>query len=305
MNNLTDFWNKLTANIPDVIVALLVLVVAFLVAWIAKKLCLKLIKFTGIDKGMSKAGVEQKHISKTTQFLGQLVYLIVFMLFLPGVFEKLGLNNVATPIVSMANSFMTYLPNIIGALVIAMIGLFIAKLVKELLYPLFHKIDLNGRLARIGVEVEKVNIADVLATAVYVIIAVLFVVEALNTLQLDILTRIGNSIIDYLPMVISAGIILLLAFLFGNWAEKGLINKFKTSKFTAYVIKTAILVMGVFMTLYQLGVASDMVNAAFIIVLGAVAVAFAIAFGIGGRDFAAHTMKKFEKSLEDNSTKKQ
>ena len=67
------------------------------------------------------------------------------------------------------------------------------------------------------------------------------------------------------------------------------------------MVKTIILVIGAFITLYQLGVAPALINAAFIILLGAVGVAFAIAFGMGGRDFAARTMKKFEQKLDENA----
>ena len=55
------------------------------------------------------------------------------------------------------------------------------------------------------------------------------------------------------------------------------------------------------MVLSQLGIAADIVNAAFKLVLAAIAVAFAIAFGVGGRDFASHTLKKLEDNLEKKS----
>lgn len=303
MQNFADFWNKLFMNVPDVIIALLVLILAFVVAWIAKALITKLMKGIGLEKGLQKSGVDQKNVSKTTRFVGQLAYLVVFVLFLPGIFEKLGLNNVATPIVSMMNGFMVYLPNLIAALIIMIIGLFIAKIVKELLVPIFAKIKLNSWLQKIGINTEKVSVADILATVAYVAIVILFTVEAFSTLQLDILTRIGNQVIDYLPLALSAVIVLLAAFLLGSWVESGLVKKFKTSNFTGLAAKVGIITIGVFMALHQLGVASTLVDSAFIIILGSVAVAFAIAFGTGGKDFAARTMTKFERKLDSKNRK--
>ena len=303
MEGISNFWNQFWSNVPDVIVALLVLILAFIVAAIAKALATKLVKIAGLERGLAKAGIDKENVSKTTNFLGQLVYLIVFVLFLPGIFEKLGLNNVATPIVSMMNTLMTYLPNIIGAIIIAMVGLFIAKLVKELLSPLFGKLKINEKLAKLGINTEKVNVADILATAAYVVIAVFFVVEALSTLQLSILTRIGNDIVAYLPYALSAAAVLLIAFILGSWVESTLAKKFSVSKFTALAAKVAIIITGVFMALSQLGVASTLVNSTFIITIGAIAVAFAISFGLGGREFASHQMKKLEQKMEKSSKK--
>jgi len=298
MDNITVFWNNLMSGLPDVVVALLVLVLALLCAWIAKSLVVKIFKLAGIERAMAKAGVEQKNIKKTTNFVGRLVHLVVFILFLPGIFEKLGLNNIATPIVSMMNGFMAYLPNIIGAIIIAAVGLFIAKLVKEILKPILDKTKLNAGIEKLGLDTKKIDVANILVYIVYVAISVFFVVEALNTLQLAVLTNIGNQIIAYLPFALSAAIVLLLAYLLGSWIENVLVKKFNAGKGLAMGVKASIFVLGVFMTLYQLGIAAEMVNAAFIIVLGSVGVAFALAFGFGGRDFAAHTMKKVEDKID-------
>lgn len=299
MSNLSHFWDDVFRGLPDVVVALIVLVLALLVAWLTKFLIVKLLKLVGLERGMKKAGIEQKNITKSIGFIGNLVYLAVFILFLPGIFDKLGLGSISTPIVAMMNNFMAYLPKIIGAIIILLVGLFIAKLVKELLKPLLNKTKLNSWLEKVGLDVKKINVSDVLVNIVYTVIAVFFAVEALNTLQLEVLTHIGAQIIHYLPLALSAAIIMLLAYLLGIWAEGALVRNFKTSKAAAMVVKIVVIVAGVFLTLFQLGIAPAMINAAFIIMLGAVGVAFAIAFGMGGREFAAHTLKKFEQRLDE------
>ncbi|MBQ8992158.1 mechanosensitive ion channel [Candidatus Saccharibacteria bacterium] len=397
MDNLSKFWDNITRGLPDVVVALIVMIIAFLVAWLAKKITLKLLNAVGLERAMKKAGVDEDNRKKSVGFVGQLVYLVVFLLFLPGIFEKLGLNNIAEPIVNMMNVFMTYLPNIVAALIILIIGLFVAKLVKGLLIPIFKKLGIDSWLKKIGyAEAEDVEISVVLATIIYVLILVpvviaslnalkieaiskpainmldqmivflpriavavaiifigrfiaklvfmlldqilksvgldkltqnifttsgtkvnekfslsklvanvvraiviiFFVVEALNTLQLEVLTNIGHSVISYMPYAISALIILGVAVIAGNFIEKYLMKKLTVTQGTAVLAKVAVIAVGVFITLYQMGVAPTMVNSAFIIVLGAFGVAFAIAFGIGGKAFAEHTMKKVETKME-------
>ena len=303
MEGISNFWNAFWNNIPDVVAAVLVLLLAFIVAAIAKALITKLTKIVGLERGLAKAGVKRDNIEKTISFVGKLTYLVVFVLFVPGIFEKLGINNAATPIVSMMNVLTAYLPNIIGAVVIMIIGLFLAKIVKELLSPLLEKLKVNEWSAKIGIDTKKVNVADIIATALYVVVVVFFVVEALSTLQLDVLTHVGDQIIAYLPYALSAAAVLLLAFLLGTWVETALTKKFGVSAFTGLIAKIAINVTGVFMALSQLGIATTLVNGTYMIVIGAVAIAFALSFGLGGRDFAAHTMKKLESKLEKKSHK--
>ena len=62
-------------------------------------------------------------------------------------------------------------------------------------------------------------------------------------------------------------------------------------------------VFAVFMALNQLGIATDIVNQAFVLIVGAVAVAFAIAFGLGGRDFASKQLDKLDKTVDTESEK--
>lgn len=304
MNSIEIFLDDFLKGLPDVVVALLVLVLAMFSAWLVKTLTLKLLKLIGLEKGLAKLGTKKENISKVTGFIGRLVYLVVFILFLPGIFEKLGLNNIAAPIVAMMNNFMSYLPNIIGAVIIATIGLFIARLVKELVRPLLMKLKINSWSEKAGLDVKKIDLATIMANIAYTVIAIFFIVEALNTLQLEVLTKVGGQIIAYLPYAISATIVILIAYLLGNWAENSLIRNFNTSKAVALVAKIAIIVIGVFMFLSQLGIASSLVNAAFIILLSSVGIAFAISFGIGGREFAAHTLRKFEQKLDEAARKK-
>ena len=72
-------------------------------------------------------------------FIEKLIYFLIFMLWMPGFFEKLGMNGVASPIIGMMNKILNYLPNILGTVLLLIVGLFIGKTVKELLIPIFQK----------------------------------------------------------------------------------------------------------------------------------------------------------------------
>ena len=402
MENVASLWNQFLNSIPNVVAALVILIMAFLTATIVKTLVSKLMKNVKIDKLFDMAKIENERKEKTKEYIEKLAYFITFMLWTPGFFGKLGMDGVASPIINMMNEILAYLPNIIGSILLLVVGLFIAKTEKELLIPVFQKLKIDQYLKKIGVDSKsEISVAEVLANTVYVIILVPIVIGALNVLQikaisepaismlntilayipkvalaivvffvgkfiaklvfvlleklfesigvdkisdkvfkttdteinenvslskilayiveyviiilftvqafsiikLEVLTNIGNAIIGYLPAAVSGTLMLGIAILIANYVNKIILKSFPESKATALIVKTLIIVLGVFITLYQLGIASQLVNTAFLIILGAFGVAFAVAFGIGGRDFASHILNKVESKIDEKMKK--
>ena len=130
------------------------------------------------------------------------------------------------------------------------------------------------------------------------IMLLFFIVEGFNFLNFEVLQSVGEGIISYIPYLVSAVLIMGIAFFVATWVEGLILKKFSNSKAMAIITKTLIIAIAIFMTLSQLGFARPIVNSAFIIILGSLAVAFAVSFGIGGRDFAANVLKKVEKKMD-------
>lgn len=398
MDNITKIWDDLMKNVPTVIEALLLLLIAFLCATLVKALVKKTLTLVKIDE----IKVDDKSKINLSDFFAKIFYLLTFALFVPGIFDKLGLTRIGQPIVSMMDKFLSYLPNIMAAIIILVIGLCIAKIVRDILIPVFKSLNVDKYVEKLGVKQDsKATVSEVLGNLVYAlilipvviaaldslkieaiskpatemlnnilvfipriaitiaivfvgkfiatlagellekllisigtdtatanlikasgtktdkefslsgiiagvvkyVIIIFFLVEGLNILQLEVLTNVGNKIISYMPYAISSAIILGIAILTGNFAENSINKKFTDSKVTALIVKLVIIVIGAFITLYQLGIAASLVQSAFIIVLGAFAVAFAIAFGVGGREFASNMLKKLEKRIDNKKTK--
>ena len=147
---------------------------------------------------------------------------------------------------------------------------------------------------------EGLFLSKAIGEVVKYIIVLLFTVQAINVINLDVLQSVGEAIIAYLPFIISAIIIMGVALFFAAWVESFMKKKYPNAGLTTIIVKSSIIVVAIFMTLIQLDIATSIVNAAFIIVLGAIAIAFAIAFGIGGREFAAKTMEKLNQQNNSN-----
>lgn len=82
-----------------------------------------------------------------------------------------------------------------------------------------------------------------------------------------------------------------------------IIIKYENSPFSALIAKYIIIVFAIFMTLEQIKFASTIVNIAFLLIMGGLAVAFAISFGLGGREFAKRQLEKIENKIEKENNK--
>lgn len=133
-----------------------------------------------------------------------------------------------------------------------------------------------------------------------IVIVLLFTVEALQLVGLDFLVTLASAVLAYLPMLFAALVILGVGLYVGNLAERIVKNVVKKSyaRTLAVVAKYGIFAVSIFMTLDQLGVAHSIVNAAFILLLGGLALAFGLSFGLGGKDFAAKYLRKLDNKLD-------
>src|SRR5699024_9663548 len=92
------FLTELSLVVPSIIYAIVLLVIAFLVARFSKSLAVKLLKKLNLDKYTDKLGVVDETTGSSLEFVGNLVYAIVFLLFLPAVLNSLGMRGVSSPI---------------------------------------------------------------------------------------------------------------------------------------------------------------------------------------------------------------
>src|SRR5699024_6236448 len=130
-------------------------------------------------------------------------------------------------------------------------------------------------------------------------------VQALYLIKFDFLVKIATAITAYLPNVLAAVVILGVALIIANITEKVLVNLLSgpAIRILAGFAKYAIMALAVFMALIQLGIANSIVASAFTLILGALALAFGLAFGLGGKDFAKKYLDKFDKTIEETEMK--
>jgi hypothetical protein len=205
--------------------------------------------------------------------------------------------------------FFAFLPNLIGFLLILIIGYFVAKVIAGVIRKLLHRggLDRAATQGQGGRYVSKVTDSPSRLLGQFAFWALFLGVIALavSVLGIDALTDFVGAIFAYIPNVIAALLIFLVAGAIAT-AVAALVARTMgdtpTGKIVASVAPVLIMAIAVFMILDQLKIAEDIVQITYMALIFGLALALALAFGLGGRDVAARMLEgAYEKGQESRT----
>lgn len=208
------------------------------------------------------------------------------------------------------NLILTFIPRLIGFLVILIVGLIIAALVARALTFLLRKIGFDRMSDRIGLTRfeqrmgVKMDTAGLLGRIVYWFIVLIFLVPAADALGVPAVSNILNQLVAYIPNVFVAILVLFLGALAGTVVAdlvRGAVASANIGNpnIFAGIARWAIIGFAVLIALEQLKIAPTLLNELFGALVAAVAIAFGLAFGLGGQDAARRWLSRGESSLSD------
>jgi len=203
-----------------------------------------------------------------------------------------------------------FLPNFILAIVVFVLGLLIASMVGRVVEKVFESVKLDAFLSKLGLSpyFERAGMqlksARFLGKLVYWFIVVVFLVAVSDSLRLFTLSDFLRDLLNYIPNVVVAALILLATVVLANFVKKVVIAsvsgaKLKASKFLGAVVWWAIMVFGIISALPRLGLDLMILNALVTGIIAMIALAGGLAFGLGGKEYASHLIAKFKDVTED------
>ncbi|HFU4377837.1 TPA: mechanosensitive ion channel [Streptococcus suis] len=298
---ISSMFEKFFAFIPNMIAAGLILFVGTFFCKFIKGLLTGVLERLDIDTWYTKVTGQEKLPFDSKQIISVLstvVYVLIFIPILTLALETLGITSISQPIVTILNQVIGILPNVLVALVLIAVGSFVAKLIGNLLENLLETAGINNYSKYLFAKEEaNFELSAIITQVVRAIIIVFFFIQAIQVLNLQVFNAVGSALLAYLPSLISAIAIVILAIIASNLVANFL-QKVTDSPLVITIVRYLMIVFAVFMALDQLKFAQHIVQSTFTIVLGALAVAFALAFGLGGRDFAARQLEKLEKKID-------
>lgn len=205
---------------------------------------------------------------------------------------------------AISRDVLAWLPNLAGALLLLLAGWIFARLVQTLLSGLLRRLGLDRLAERAGASdlLQRSGLspsaADVLARLVFWLILLVFLLAATESLGLQGVVTTLSGLIDYLPNVFAAALILLFGGLLaklvgdaaGALAERSGLEAGGT---IGQLVRYALLVFVAILSLQQLGVETTLLTTTTLALIGAAALALAVSFGFGSRDLARNIMAGF------------
>lgn len=229
---------------------------------------------------------------------------------------KIDWNALVTePIHAMLTQMMAYLPVLLGALFILIVGWLVAKAIRRMVDWLLTTVrfDILADKAGISEVLRKGNLkttaSRVVSGLVYWLMMIMVLVMVANALGLPKASDILASLFAYVPKVIGALIVLVVAMFLAN-VVSGIVRttagnaNLPQPGMLAGISRWTIIIFAVTISLTQLGIAPLMVTATFNIILGGIVLAFALAFGLGGRDAAARYIEELKENRSQNKAAK-
>jgi hypothetical protein len=195
-------------------------------------------------------------------------------------------------------------PKIFAAILLFVAGWVIARLLEKIAVKFFRAIHLEDIAEKAGIEDflyrggVKFTTSTLLAKLIYWFVMFTFTLAILNSIGLQSAEDLFNKMVLYLPNVVVAFCVLLFGTLFAKFsqsASSAYLNNIgmKGAEGMSFVVKYAILIFVVSMALEQLNIGGLILVSAFQIAFGAFCLALALAFGLGGREWAAKIMERF------------
>jgi hypothetical protein len=207
------------------------------------------------------------------------------------------------------NAFLNAIPLVIGALLIIIIGWIVAGILARLTTEVLRRVGADRLFAEhadrvYGERTRSITPSIVAGELVKWLVRLVFLVAAANVLGLTQVSELLNDVLLWIPNLIVAAIILLVAPLLARFV-RGTIEVaagemgFSNASLLGRIAEIAIVAFAVIIAINQLGIAANLVNTLFIGVVAAVSLAFGLAFGLGGRDVAAQLTQRWYEQSQD------
>lgn len=220
----TDPLNNLLTSIlgyvPHIAGAGLLLLIAWVLAALLRRATRSVLQRVRLDERLGDhAQADEKGTSAPlSKTLSEVVYWVVFLLFLPGILNALGLQGPLEPVKALLNKVSAFMPNIIGAGIIVLIGWFAAGLVRKIVSSLLAATGLDRLSERVGLSdtLNETKLSDLIGLVLYVLILIPVAIAGLNALKLDAVTQPASAmlgrIMDAMPLLFGAALLLVFSY---------------------------------------------------------------------------------------------
>lgn len=308
---------EILAILPNILGAIIIGVVGWFAANIIRRIVTNLLSTTGIDHVGSRFGLSQTSPGgqSLSSILGTIVYVLILIPVAIAALNTLQIQAISVPAIAMLQQILNAIPLIFTAAAILTVAYFLGRFVSELVTSILTSIGFNNIFSVLGLPTpaRRTTVtaegeipsptsrtpSEVVGIIVFIGIMLFAAVAAINILNIPALTALVTGIVIILGRILSGLVVFAVGLFLANLAFSIITSSGNAqARILGQVARIAIIVLVSAMALQQIGVAPDIVNLAFGLLLGALAVAIALSFGLGSRDIAAQQVQQWLNSFK-------
>ncbi len=295
---LTNMVDKIFSFIPNILIAGVVFVVGYIIAKVVRGIVTNLVSTFDVQKLASKAGLSEQN--SLPNIAGSLAFLVVIIPTIIAALNALKIDVIARPATNMLNKIMEALPNIFMAAAILIVTFYVVRMVANIIKGLIENTQINQLPAKVGLQetMGDKKISDLVSYAIIFFAMLFAAIAAADLLGFEPISAIIAMFIAFGANIILGAIILFIGFWLANIIAGVVERSEQGSQFLANIVRVLIMGLVLAMGLKAMGIADSIVNLAFGLTLGAVAVAFALSFGLGGQEAAARFLRKMQDKMD-------
>ncbi len=328
VNNLL---NQILAAIPKILEAVLIGFVGWLLAQVVRRIVTNLLAAAGADSLGARFGISRTSGGQSLSWIvGTIVYVLILIPTAIAALNALDIQAISQPAIAMLNDILSAVPKIFTAALILAVAYILGRWVGDLVTNILTGIGFNNVFSWLGVQPPKQPVrvmsppvrpldpeatilqepelpartpSEFVGIVVQVGILLFAVVAATDVLRIPALTAIVSGIVLVAGRVLSGLIVFAIGLYLANLAFSLIASSgTRQARLLGQTARIAIIAFVSALALQQMGIGSDIVNLAFGLLLGAIAVGIALAFGLGGREIAADQIREWLASFKQDKT---
>jgi len=287
--------------IPNLIGAGAILFIGLFAAKIIRKATSGLVVISHLDSLGEKAGVSKVFGNKgLSGMIGIVAYTLVAIPVIISALTALKIDSLSNSVAGLFDKFLNATGDIFGAALLIFIAVLVGSFVAGIVTQIFENFGFNTLMAKLGFKNKDNSAAPtpsaLVGKVVFVTIIFLASIAAAELLQFQQLSELLRSFMYFGGNIIVGIIVMLIGLWLSNFAADSV--KDKCNSLIALAVRLAVLIFTGAIAIHSMNIGGPIVHTAFTFLLGAVCVAIALAFGLGGRDFAAAKLQEWKEQFE-------
>ncbi|MFM7600633.1 MAG: mechanosensitive ion channel [Pseudanabaena sp.] len=319
---LQNLVNQILSALPKILKALMIGAIGWLIAQAVKRIVTNLLATSGADRFLQRWTSQTEYT--LSQVVGNFIYVLILIPTAISTLEALEVGSISRPATAMLDQVLRFLPQVFVASAILTVAYFFGQFARDIVSGILAGLGFNNILQWLGfpaIAATSQSSADatedadnnaiaslptqtpsqIVGIIVFLAIMLVAIATATDVLQINALTRIVFGVLLVAGQVLSGVVIFAIGLYLANLAFSLITSTGgRQARILGHAARISIVALITAMALKQMGIASNIVDLAFGLLTGAIAVAIAVAFGLGGKDIASQQLREWLESFKRN-----